>query len=73
MEPLHNLLFLNSLGTGEIILILLIILILFGGKKLPELARGLGKGIREFKNSSNDIKQDLEKKITENPKEEHKS
>lgn len=73
MEPLHNLLFLNSLGTGEIILILLVILILFGGKKLPELARGLGKGIREFKNASNDIKQDLEKTITENPKEEHKS
>ncbi|MGE9515973.1 MAG: Sec-independent protein translocase subunit TatA/TatB [Solitalea-like symbiont of Tyrophagus putrescentiae] len=73
MEPLHNLLFLNSLGTGEIILILLVVLILFGGKKLPELARGLGKGIREFKNASNDIKQDLEKTITENPKEEHKS
>lgn len=73
MGTLHSLLFLNSLGTGEIILILLVVLILFGGKKLPELARGLGKGIREFKNASNDIKEDLEKTITENPKEERKS
>lgn len=37
------------LGTGEIIIILCVILILFGGKKLPEFARSLGQGIREFK------------------------
>ena len=47
------------LGTTEIIVICIVILILFGGKKLPELARGLGKGLREFKNASRDIKQEV--------------
>ncbi len=41
------------IGTGEIIVILCIILVLFGGKKLPEFARSLGKGIREFKKACN--------------------
>ena len=45
-----------GLGTSEIILILSVILLFFGSKKLPELARGLGKGIREFKNATQDIK-----------------
>lgn len=43
----------NMLGTGEILVILLVILILFGGKKLPEFAQSLGKGIREFKKACN--------------------
>ena len=47
------------LGTTEIIVICIVVLILFGGKKLPELARGLGKGLREFKNASRDIKQEV--------------
>lgn len=55
----NTLLFLN-LGTPEIILIMFAILLLFGGKKLPELARGLGKGIREFKDASSGIKQEIE-------------
>ncbi len=42
-----------SLGTGEIILILLLILLFFGAKRIPDLARGLGKGIREFKDAKN--------------------
>ena len=42
-----------NLGGGEIILILAIVLILFGAKKLPELARGLGQGIKEFKKATN--------------------
>ena len=46
-------------GPWEIVIILVIILLLFGGKKLPELARGLGKGLREFKNASRDIKQEV--------------
>ena len=54
-----------GLGGGEIILILLIILLLFGAKKLPELAKGLGKGINEFKKASNDIKEEVEKAVTE--------
>ena len=39
------------LGTGEIIVILVIVVLLFGGKKIPELAKGLGKGIRDFKDA----------------------
>ena len=44
--------FLGSLGGTEILLIVLVILLFFGGRRIPELARGLGKGIREFKNAS---------------------
>ena len=40
------------LGTTEIVLIVVVVLLLFGGKKIPELMRGLGKGIKEFKDSS---------------------
>ena len=50
-----------GLGGGEILLILFIILLLFGAKKLPELAKGLGKGINEFKKASNEIKDEVEK------------
>ncbi|MFM6976664.1 MAG: twin-arginine translocase TatA/TatE family subunit [Sphingobacteriaceae bacterium] len=46
-----NTLLLAGLGTPEIILILLAILLLFGGKKIPELMRGLGKGVKEFKDA----------------------
>ena len=47
-------LFLGGLGTGEILLIVLAILLLFGGKKLPELMRGMGKGVKEFKDAMNE-------------------
>lgn len=46
-----HLLFFNRLGVTEIILILVIVLLLFGGKKIPELMRGLGKGIKDFKDA----------------------
>ena len=49
----------GSLGPFEIVAILVIVLLLFGGKKLPELARGLGKGLREFKNAKRDIEQEV--------------
>ncbi len=58
-------LFLGGIGTGEIILIVLAILLLFGGKKLPELMRGMGKGVKEFKDAMNEPsgdKKDDEKK-----------
>ena len=48
-----------GLGTPEIILIAIVILVLFGAKKIPELMQGLGKGIREFKKASTDIEKDL--------------
>ena len=49
----------GNLGATEIILILLVVLLLFGAKRIPEIARGLGKGIREFKDATNDIKREL--------------
>lgn len=54
--------FLN-IGTQEMVLIVIVILLLFGGKKLPELARGLGRGIREFKDASEGIKQEISDQI----------
>lgn len=49
----------GNLGAGEILLIVLVILILFGSKKIPELAQGIGKGMREFKKALNDVKEDI--------------
>lgn len=46
-------LFLGKLGTGEIILIVALLLIFFGGKKIPELMRGMGRGVKEFKDAIN--------------------
>jgi len=54
--------FLN-IGTSEMMLIVFVALLLFGGKKLPELARGLGRGIREFKDASESIKRDISDQI----------
>ncbi len=51
------------LNGWEIVLILAIVLILFGAKKLPELARGLGQGIREFKKSTREIQEEIETAI----------
>ena len=49
-----------GMGMPEVLLVLAVILILFGAKKLPELARGMGQGIREFRKASHEIQQDLE-------------
>ena len=51
---------LGAIGSWQIALIVLAILLLFGGRKLPELAKGLGLGLREFKNASRDIKKEVE-------------
>ncbi len=49
----------GSLGPTEILIILFIVLLIFGGKKLPELARGLGKGIREFKDATHKVDEEI--------------
>ena len=55
----------GSLGPFEIVAILVIVLLLFGGKKLPELAKGLGKGLREFKSASRDIKKEVDDAVND--------
>jgi sec-independent protein translocase protein TatA len=59
--------FLN-LGTFELIVILVIVLLLFGAKRLPDLARGLGKSIQEFKKASKEAENDIRQSIEEQPK-----
>jgi len=63
-----SLAFFGGLGGWEILLILLVLLIFFGAKKIPELARGLGKGIREFKDATKEIKDEIEEGVKEDPK-----
>ena len=64
---MNKLLFLGSLGAGEIFVVALVVLLLFGGKKIPELMKGLGKGIRSFKEGMNNIEKEIE-----NPDQEKK-
>ena len=52
-------LFLGNIGTGEIILIALVVLLLWGGKKIPELMKGLGKGVKSFKEGMKDVEEDV--------------
>ena len=55
--------FIGGIGGWEVLLILLIVLIFFGAKRIPELARGMGKGLREFKDATTNIKKDLEEGV----------
>ena len=57
---MHNILFLQNLGAGEIIIIALVILLLFGGKKIPELMKGLGKGVKSFKEGLNEVENKID-------------
>lgn len=66
MASVSTLLFIGGLGATEIILILVVLLLFFGGKRIPELARGLGKGIREFKDASSGKSSEDEKKELDN-------
>lgn len=56
-----------NMGGGEMVLIFAVILLLFGAKKLPELARGLGQGIKEFKKASNEVTEELQRAAEEPP------
>ncbi len=58
-----------GLGVPEVIGILLVILLLFGGRKIPELARGLGRGIREFNNAKNAVESEIKEGIKEGDRE----
>ncbi len=57
------LLFLQNLGTTEIIIIFVIILLLFGAKRIPDLMKGIGKGIRSFKEGMNDVKEEIDRPV----------
>lgn len=67
---MDTLLFIGGLGVSEILLIVLVVLLFFGGKKIPEMMKGLGKGVRSFKEGMNeiekDIKEDIKKEATDN-------
>ncbi len=57
---MNQLLFFGNLGGTEIIIIALVILLLFGGKKIPELMKGLGKGVKSFKDGINEVEKQIE-------------
>lgn len=56
-------LFIGGLGMQEVLLIALVVLLFFGGKKIPELMKGLGKGVRSFKDGMNNLEKDIEEPI----------
>ncbi len=60
---MDNMLFIGGLGMQEVLLIALVVLLFFGGKKIPELMKGLGKGVRSFKEGMNE----MEKEIKDEP------
>lgn len=61
---------LGVIGGQEIIVILLIVLILFGGKKIPELMKGLGKGVKEYKKAMNSVEEEVNNAASENVEQE---
>ena len=56
---MNTLVFIGGLGMSEVLVIVLVVLLFFGGKKIPELMKGLGKGVRSFKDGMNDIEKDI--------------
>ena len=62
----NELLFLGNLGTGEIVIIAIVVLLLFGGKKIPELMKGIGKGVKNFKDGVKGLEDDI--KLDDNDK-----
>jgi sec-independent protein translocase protein TatA len=64
MNTIHILAF---MGTQEIIMVLVIVLLLFGGKKIPELMRGMGRGVREFNDAKNNVQSEIRKGMDEDP------
>ncbi len=66
---MNTMLFLGNMGGGEWIWVLVIVLLLFGGKKIPELMRGLGRGVREFNDAKDDVRSEIEKGMKESDSE----
>ena len=62
---IYNLLFISMPGGSEWLLIVLAVLVLFGGRKIPEFMRGIGRGIREFNDAKNNVKKEIEDGINE--------
>ena len=62
---MNELLFLGNLGTGEIVIIAIVVLLLFGGKKIPELMKGIGKGVKNFKDGVKGLVDDIKLDDTE--------
>jgi len=65
MLSIVNLLFISMPGGSEWLLIVLAVLVLFGGRKIPEFMRGIGRGIREFNDAKNNVKKEIEDGINE--------
>jgi sec-independent protein translocase protein TatA len=55
----------GPLGFNEILIIMIIVLLLFGGRKIPELMRGLGRGIREFNDAKNNVRKEIEEGVSD--------
>lgn len=70
---LDSILLLFNLGTGEIIVIVLVILLLFGGKKIPELMKGVGKGVKSFKQGLNEVEDEIKKASDDDTKDKSAS
>ena len=62
---MNELLFLGNLGTGEIVIIAIVVLLLVGGKKIPELMKGIGKGVKNFKDGVKGLEDDIKLDDTE--------
>jgi len=62
---MNELLFLGNLGTGEIVIIAIVVLLLFGGKKIPELMKGIGKCVKNFKDGVKGLEDDIKLDDTE--------
>ena len=65
MSLFNSLLFISMPGGGELLIILVVVLLLFGGRKIPELMRGLGRGIREFNDAKTNVTKELEEGMKE--------
>ncbi|GJQ51140.1 MAG: twin-arginine translocase TatA/TatE family subunit [Ferruginibacter sp.] len=67
---LNNIFLLSMPGGSEWILIIIVVLLMFGGKKIPELMRGIGRGMREFNDAKNNVKSEIEEGMKEKDKDD---